>query len=89
VRFWWTLSVPDVSRRDDAGAECADDIKQVVTYDCVIGVNTRPKLKPGMNGGNVSIIIAQRDDVLNPNGALRFHPPKTDAATGPKPILLP
>jgi HlyD family secretion protein len=55
-------------------------INNVVTYDCVIGVNNPDsKLKPGMTA-NVSIIIAQRDDALKiPNGALRFHPPKTEA----------
>ena len=55
-------------------------INNVVTYDCVIGVNNPDyKLKPGMTA-NVSIIIAQRDDALKiSNGALRFHPPKTDA----------
>jgi len=55
-------------------------INNVVTYDCVIGVNNPDyKLKPGMTA-NVSIIIAQRDDALKiSNGALRFHPPKTEA----------
>jgi len=55
-------------------------INNVVTYDCVIGVNNPDsKLKPGMTA-NVSIIIAQRDNALKiPNSALRFHPPKTDA----------
>ena len=53
-------------------------VNNVVTYDCVIGVtNSDYKLKPGMTA-NVSIVIAQREDVLNiPNGALRFHPPDT------------
>jgi len=56
-------------------------LNNVVTYDSVIGVNNPDsKLKPGMTA-NVSIIIAQRDDVLKiPNGALRFRPPKTEAA---------
>ena len=56
-------------------------INNVVTYDCVIGVNNPDsKLKPGMTA-NVSIIIAQRDDALKiPNGALRFRLPKTDGA---------
>ena len=55
-------------------------LNNVVIYDCVIGVNNPDsKLKPGMTA-NVSIIIAQRDDALKiPNGALRFHPPKTEA----------
>jgi len=51
-------------------------VNNVVTYDCVIGVtNADYKLKPGMTA-NVSIIIAQRDNVLTiPNGALRPHLP--------------
>ncbi len=53
-------------------------VNNVVTYDCVIGVtNSDYKLKPGMTA-NVSIIIAQRKNILQiPNGALRFHPPAT------------
>jgi HlyD family secretion protein len=56
-------------------------INNVVTYDCVIGVdNPDYKLKPGMTA-NVSVVIAQRPDALKiPNGALRFHPPKTEGA---------
>jgi HlyD family secretion protein len=56
-------------------------LNNVVIYDCVIAVNNPDyKLKPGMTA-NVSIIIAQRDDALKiPNGALRFHPPKTEGA---------
>ncbi len=52
-------------------------VNNVVTYDCVIGVtNSDYKLKPGMTA-NVSIIIAQRENVLTlPNGALRFRPPE-------------
>jgi HlyD family secretion protein len=51
-------------------------VNNVVTYDCVISVtNSDYKLKPGMTA-NVSIIVAQRENVLNiPNGALRFRPP--------------
>lgn len=51
-------------------------VNNVVTYDCVISVtNSDYKLKPGMTA-NVSIIIAQRNNVLEiPNGALRFRPP--------------
>lgn len=54
-------------------------LNNVVIYDCVIAVkNPDYKLKPGMTA-NVSIIIAQRPDALKiPNGALRFHPPKTE-----------
>ena len=52
-------------------------VNNVVTYDCVIGVtNADYKLKPGMTA-NVSIIIAERENVLIiPNAALRFHPPE-------------
>jgi HlyD family secretion protein len=51
-------------------------VNNVVTYDCVIGVtNSDYKLKPGMTA-NISIVVAQRENVLNiPNAALRFHPP--------------
>ena len=39
-------------------------VQNVVTYDTVIGVNNPDlKLKPGMTA-NVSIVVAQRDDVL-------------------------
>jgi HlyD family secretion protein len=49
--------------------------QNVITYDTVISVdNSDNKLRPGMTA-NVSIITAQRNDVLKiPNGALRFHP---------------
>jgi HlyD family secretion protein len=51
-------------------------VQNVVTYDTVIGVNNADlKLKPGMTA-NVSIIGAQRDNVLKiSNAALRFRPP--------------
>ena len=51
-------------------------LNNVVTYDAVIGVtNADYKLKPGMTA-NVSIIVAQREDVLRlSNAALRFRPP--------------
>ncbi len=51
--------------------------QNVVTYDTVIGVdNSDLKLRPGMTA-NVSVITAQRTNVLKiPNGALRFHPPE-------------
>ena len=57
-------------------------VQNVVTYDTVIGVNNADlKLKPGMTA-NVSIIVAQRDNVLKiRNAALRFRPP--DATTPP------
>jgi HlyD family secretion protein len=57
-------------------------INNVVTYDCVISVtNDDYKLKPGMTA-NVSIVIAQRNDVLTiPNSALRFRMPDAPVAT--------
>lgn len=57
-------------------------VQNVVTYDTVIGVNNADlKLMPGMTA-NVSIIIAERDNVLKiPNGALRFRPPDVVAAS--------
>ena len=53
-------------------------VNNVVTYDTVISVtNADYKLKPGMTA-NVSVIVAQRADVLKiPNAALRFRPPET------------
>jgi len=52
-------------------------VQNVVTYDTVIGVNNAElKLKPGMTA-NVSIVGAQRDNVLKlSNAALRFRPPE-------------
>jgi HlyD family secretion protein len=48
----------------------------VVTYNVVVSVDNEDlRLKPGMTA-NVSIVVAQRDDVLKvPNAALRFTPP--------------
>jgi len=53
-------------------------VNNVVTYDCVIGVdNPDYKLKPGMTANPLNIIIAQRPDALKiPNAALRFRPPE-------------
>ncbi len=50
-------------------------VQNVVTYDTVIGVsNPDLKLKPGMTA-NVSIIVAQKDDVVQiKNAALRYRP---------------
>lgn len=55
------------------------NIQNVVTYNVVVGVaNKDLRLKPGMTA-NVSIVVAQRDQVLKvPNAALRFMPPKTE-----------
>jgi HlyD family secretion protein len=60
-------------------------VQNVVTYDTVIGVsNPDLKLKPGMTA-NVSIIIAQKDNVLQlKNAALRYRPPDAAAASGPR-----
>jgi HlyD family secretion protein len=51
-------------------------VQNVVTYDTVIGVsNPDLKLKPGMTA-NVSIIVADKDEVLQiKNAALRYRPP--------------
>jgi HlyD family secretion protein len=50
-------------------------IQNVVTYDAVIDVDNRElKLKPGMTA-NVTVVHAERRDVLKiPNAALRFRP---------------
>jgi HlyD family secretion protein len=54
--------------------------QNVINYDCVIAVeNDDFKLLPGMTA-NVSIVTAERDNVLKvPNAALRFRP--LEAAT--------
>jgi HlyD family secretion protein len=59
-------------------------VQNVVTYDTVISVrNDDLKLRPGMTA-NVSIIIAQLENVLKiPNAALRFRPPESDDAKKP------
>jgi HlyD family secretion protein len=56
-------------------------VQNVVTYDTVIGVsNPDLKLKPGMTA-NVSIIVAQKDNVLQvKNAALRYRPPEAAPA---------
>jgi HlyD family secretion protein len=55
------------------------NVQNVVTYNVVVGVDNRDlRLKPGMTA-NVSIVVAQRDNVLKvPNAALRFVPPKSE-----------
>ncbi len=57
-------------------------LQNVVTYDVVVLVPNPDKiLKPGMTA-NVSIITAERNDVLEvPNAALRFRPPEKVNAT--------
>jgi HlyD family secretion protein len=59
-------------------------VANVVTYNVVIGVENKDlRLKPGMTA-NVSIVVAQRDNVLKvPNAALRFVPPKSEVASRP------
>lgn len=54
--------------------------QNVINYDCVVAVNNSDlKLLPGMTA-NVSIIIAEHNNVLKiPNAALRFRP--LEAAT--------
>ena len=58
-------------------------VQNVVSYDTVIGVNNADlKLKPGMTA-NVSIVVAQRANVLKlSNAALRFHPEEAPASSG-------
>jgi len=60
-------------------------VQNVVTYNVVISVDNKDlRLKPGMTA-NVSIVVAQRDNVLKvPNAALRFMPPKSE-----HPVSLP
>src|SRR5437868_4186488 len=56
-------------------------VQNVVTYDTVIGVsNPDLKLKPGMTA-NVSIVVAQKDNVLQiKNAALRYRPAEAASA---------
>jgi HlyD family secretion protein len=60
------------------------NVQNVVSYDTVIGVNNADlKLKPGMTA-NVSIIVAERSNVLRvPNAALRFRPPESTTNAPP------
>ncbi|MEK0447634.1 MAG: hypothetical protein RLZZ399_2955 [Verrucomicrobiota bacterium] len=57
-------------------------VQNVVTYDVMVEVaNPELKLKPGMTA-NVSILVAQRKNVLKiPNAALRFRPPEPANST--------
>ena len=56
-------------------------VQNVVTYNVVVSVENKDlRLKPGMTA-NVSIVVAQRDQVLKvPNAALRFVPPKGEGS---------
>ena len=55
------------------------NVQNVVTYNVVVGVDNKDlRLKPGMTA-NVSIVVAQKDQVLKvPNAALRFVPARDD-----------
>jgi len=59
------------------------NVQNVVTYNVVVGVDNKDlRLKPGMTA-NVSIVVAQRENVLKiPNAALRFMPPKSELVNG-------
>ena len=59
------------------------NVQNVVTYNVVVAVDNRDlQLKPGMTA-NVSIVVAQKDQVLKvPNAALRFSPPHADHPDG-------
>lgn len=59
----------------------AQTVQNVVTYDAVIEVdNSDLRLRPGMTA-TVTIVWAQKDDVLAvPNAALRFKPPPEAAS---------
>lgn len=59
------------------------NVQNVVTYNVVVAVDNEDlRLKPGMTA-NVSIIVAQKDQVLKvPNAALRFTPPQSERAEG-------
>lgn len=59
------------------------NVQNVVTYNVVVAVDNQDlRLKPGMTA-NVSIVVAERDQVLKvPNAALRFTPPSGDRVDG-------
>ena len=63
--------------------------QNVVNYDCVIAVdNSDSKLLPGMTA-SVSVVIAEKDNVLKiPNAALRFRPPEVVAAETNSPAKM-
>jgi len=65
-------------------------VQNVVTYDVVVLVPNPDKiLKPGMTA-NVSIITAEKNNVLAvPNAALRFRPPEKANAAKKAPELKP
>lgn len=55
------------------------NVQNVVTYNVVVAVDNRDlRLKPGMTA-NVSMVVAQKDQVLKvPSAALRFTPPVSE-----------
>jgi HlyD family secretion protein len=57
------------------------NVQNVVTYNVVVGVeNPDLRLKPGMTA-NVSIVVAQKANVIKvPDAALRFVPPKGEGS---------
>jgi HlyD family secretion protein len=59
------------------------NVQNVVTYNVVVAVDNRDlRLKPGMTA-NVSMVVAQKDQVLKvPSAALRFTPPQSERAEG-------
>ncbi len=64
--------------------------QNVVSYDTIVEVhNPDQKLKPGMTA-NVSIILAQRENVLKvPNAAFRFKPVDANDKSKPTPLQRP
>lgn len=60
------------------------NVQNVVTYNVVVAVDNQDlRLKPGMTA-NVSIVVAQKDQVVKvPSAALRFTPPQSDRGEGP------
>ncbi|HXX58756.1 MAG TPA: efflux RND transporter periplasmic adaptor subunit [Thermodesulfovibrionales bacterium] len=78
---------PDITFRGRVGQVriAPITVQNVVTYDVVITVdNPEFKLKPGMTA-NVSIIVAEKKDVLKvPNAALRFRPAERTKAKQPQ-----
>lgn len=59
------------------------NVQNVVTYNVVVGVENKDlRLKPGMTA-NVSIVVAQKDQVVKvPNAALRFTPSPSGQSGG-------
>lgn len=65
----------------------ATTISNVVTYEGVLSVNNNDgKLKPGMTATADITVSIVKDTMSVPNGALRFSPENTGAATGMIPV---